>query len=184
MKNLLSTIIDMMLFCLLIVILITPLLVSFNLDPQLYAPNKSNITGVSDIKFKENFKNFNFIQNTNKSDRIKINNPIREKNYYKAEIKVIKGKKLDEQITLGRIVNDDETKQNFSLNLYSDKKSIQGVKIYTNLNGKDYELFDGENFKEINFSVDPNSQADINLLIKSDYSILYEFESKLDLKQI
>jgi hypothetical protein len=181
MKKLLGITSDVFLFFFLLIIIILPVVVSFNLDPKLRKVGIPSVAGVTNIT-GENFINYYIDENIQKTERILVNNSHSEIGKYEVDFKVYKGSNLNESLEIGKIVNEGNVPVHISSRIFSDKAAMRGVIAKLIVNNTEQLLFDGKNFFEPSFELEPNDSFDIKLKLSSEYAPNYDFSLLLEIR--
>lgn len=169
----------MFLFSFLLIILVVPLLVSFNLDPQVYQANAPKVAGVATI-VNDDIIDFIIEEDINASNRIFIDDSKKEGNKYEMSFKIAPGSDLNDSLRIGKIINKGSKNINLGINLFSDKKAIEGVNVSAKLNNEEQLLFNGEEFRTVRFELEPDGVGELEIKLNSDFAVKYSVEMKVE----
>jgi len=181
MKKLLTLGTDVFLFTFLVVILIMPLLVSFNLDPQLYEAVRSHVAGVQTISSEEN-NGMIFEDANTTSMRIRREKGKHGTNAYILDYSLIAGSPFDETILLGTASNPAQENVTYVVNIYGAREGLADMRIFLVADEEQFVLFDGIDFHEAIVSVEALSQKDFSLNIRSDVSVYFAQRLRLEIR--
>lgn len=160
-----------------------PLLVSFNLDPQLYIQSSPQVAGISEVATNPSV-HFDVEEDLYRSNKITYVRSIKDEGVYEVKFEIAQGDSLDETLRIGTLVNQSNAPTRFISNLFSDRVDLKGIQVYLKLNENQYPLFDGSTFEEIEFQLDTAAQKEIEILIKSDMRLNHAIETRIELRGI
>lgn len=177
MKRLIASIFDLFLFCFLLIILGMPLIVSFNLDPELYDAPTANVAGVQDSKNKKG--TFDFKEKQSTMGRTQTLESRITPTSYSVTLKIDGGSAIEEKIPLGSISIHDTP--NILANAYitSDYEDINNLNVQLIIGSVDYN-FEDQTTEEISLST--QTEEDVELKISSTYAIHFPITLTLTIR--
>ena len=162
---------EIFLFLFLLLIFTVPILVSFNLDPQVYNENKeSNVAGVNSNSNKATF----FLNDSFSSERVRIEKIYASETAQELEINIPRGSMLNENIELASFSNVIQARLSASV---IKTESNEDIKLSLSVDGIEKDL---EN-EEIEFEIKPAGNHFLALKINSSGTINYERNLKIKL---
>jgi hypothetical protein len=158
-----------------------PLIISFNLDPQVHGGEKYYVAGVSDI-YTNNNVNYTFTEESLSSNQLVKENIKRTNNRYELTYKLMPGDLSDEKVSLGTLENKSDRKLKYNIRLFGERYDLEGISLYLMLKNQRYVLFDGENFNNINFLAEPFSEISFIVEMNSNTVIYYSQRIKIEIQ--
>ncbi|MBN2016007.1 hypothetical protein JW766_04200 [Candidatus Dojkabacteria bacterium] len=183
MKKLLQVSTDAILFCFLILILLLPLLVSFNLDPTVSRASEPQVAGVNtSAQYDPGY--FLVEESISATDQISVIDSNCGENKYTINFSLQKGNNFLQTLEVGKIVNRGNTDIVVSANLFTNVESLKGSVVELKSGENFFLLFDGENRKEVTILLSPQEIHDTKLLIRSNQAKRYDIDIRLELRGV
>ena len=182
MKKLLEIFVDFLLLCFLLIILSVPLLVSLNLDPQLFIP-ESRVAGVSDV-FSDQDIPFTFEEANETSEQIKQITVDQRSNGYFLDFKIDSNGVLSDSYEFGTLRNDSTSPIDLDVRVYANKDALSGVVSELMIENNKYLLFNGEDFSDIHITLEPNGKVPLKLALTSNVAINYDIPLTLEVRGV
>lgn len=180
MKKLLGIGIDFVLFLFLFIIFAVPVLVSFNLDPQLYFPEKPEVAGAETV-IGQNGVNFGVEEELTTSPGILYLSSKREANEYEARFRILPGADVKQNFSIGHVKNSSPEPLKILTRLYGAKHALEGSNIYVVLNDESYMVFENGEFSEQVINIQGESDAQISLVVDSEISSQFQSDLRLEI---
>lgn len=180
MKKLLELSVDFFLFCFLLIILIVPLLVSFNLDPQLFVP-KSKVAGVQDVQTDQQLP-LTFEQNDQLDEQIKELSIEKKSNAYVVDVALDARGSFDQMFEFGTIRNDSTQPMAVDVRLYANQDALYGIVSKLHMEDNSYLLYNGSEFTDVHVTMEPHGKMPLQLELHSNFAVNYELPLKVQVK--
>ncbi|MBU0975822.1 MAG: hypothetical protein ABIE03_01580 [Patescibacteria group bacterium] len=183
MKKLLEIGLDVVLFMFVLVIFAVPVLVSFNLDPELYYAEQPQVAGATKVA-GENLFGFEVKEGYERSSKIIVLKSQRESNIYKVSFRLLPETSDLETFKIGSLANEGTTGIKFVSRLYGDKSALKGSTIWLKTGDKERTMFDGKDFLGATFELMQDESFDVEIVIESNQSIHFETDLKFEVRSV
>lgn len=180
MKKTFGFLVDSFLLIFLLVIFIVPVIVSFNLDPQLLQNSSTSVAGVSD--FSGNEEVLNFQVNTAGSLRAKVEQSKVKGNSMTIRYSIQKGGILNEEISVGKVVNNGKEGVRIQASVLIDEKRIKETRAYLLIREEKYRLLNETEELGKEFSINPGEEIYPKLVLESDVPLNFSRDLVLEIK--
>jgi len=185
MNKLLDVVTDSALLMILAIIFIVPLLISFNLDPEVKhtTDGEANISGITDIK-TNNGNIFSFEPAHLEQSNVILSNHTHNSNFYSCNITIGNESIISTSFTLGTLTNNANRDIPVTARVQGDQEALEAVRISIQFaNGNSFTLFNGLDFEELSFVLLEGATEEITLQVESDYVINYELEFEIQFEE-
>lgn len=175
-KKISGATLDVFLFCFLLLILVMPMLVSFNLDPKLYVEEGQNVAGVADTT---QTRRLLFRESTINSEQIAVDDTAISNDSYRSTIHIHKGVPINQTISLGTIENPTNEDRTYLVQLFGNTEEIEGFKI----SAFGEILFDGNELLPAKIKIKQKMSQSISLHISSETPVNYPVSFRFEIQE-
>ncbi|MDD3647865.1 MAG: hypothetical protein PHS44_05210 [Candidatus Dojkabacteria bacterium] len=183
MRKLLEIGVDAILFLFLLIIFAVPLLVSFNLDPELYYPEQPDVAGVSRVAGDSIYR-FRLTEKFDMSNHIIVTESAREGNLYRINFRVLPENSAVEYLKIGDLVNESGVNARYSCQLFGTESALSGSSVWLRYAEQEQLLFDGESFKKVDLQLVSGDTIELTVLYDSEKTNHFETNLELEIRGI
>jgi hypothetical protein len=181
MKKLLNITGDILLFSLLLIILVLPLLVSFNLDPKLRKVDTPVVAGVAD-SLVEKSTYLNVDENFILSDNLSVLDTEESGDKYLLRFQV-NGLGINRsKINIGKLVNEQNATINYTAELLAKKEDLQSTKVFVKSEEGNKYLFDQNGFHIVTSQLAPEEKKSFEVIFQPTSPLSYSFEASIEIR--